>query len=55
MSVLAAKLGRALYHMLRKQEDFNEERFWNAGSRNAGSRHAQAKAASPGKAGVGCA
>jgi transposase len=29
MSVLAAKLGRAVYHMQRKQEDFNEERFWN--------------------------
>jgi transposase len=32
MSVLAAKLGRALYHMLRKQEAFDEERFWNSGS-----------------------
>jgi transposase len=29
MSVLAAKLGRAVYHMLRKQEAFAEERFWN--------------------------
>lgn len=32
MSVLAAKLGRAVYHMLRKQEAFAEERFWNRGS-----------------------
>ena len=29
MSVLAAKLGRAVYHMLRKQEAFAEKRFWN--------------------------
>jgi transposase len=32
MRVLAAKLGRAVYHMLRKQEAFAEERFWNSGS-----------------------
>jgi transposase len=32
MSVLAAKLGRAVYHMLRKREDFDEDRFWNGGS-----------------------
>ena len=32
MSVLAAKLGRTAYHMLRKREDFDEERFWNGGS-----------------------
>jgi transposase len=31
MGVLAAKLGRAAYHMLRKQEAFVEERFWNSG------------------------
>jgi transposase len=29
VSVLAAKLGRAVYHMLRKGEDFDERRFWN--------------------------
>jgi transposase len=29
MSVLAAKLGRAVYHLLRKQEAFAEKRFWN--------------------------
>ena len=33
MSVLAAKLGRAVYHMLRKQEVFDEERFWNNAGR----------------------
>jgi hypothetical protein len=33
MSVLAAKLGRAVYHMLRKQEAFAENRFWNTGRR----------------------
>ena len=33
LSVLAAKLGRAVYHLLRKQEAFSEERFWNSGSR----------------------
>jgi transposase len=35
MSVLAAKLGRAVYHMLRKQEAFDENRFWNSGRRAA--------------------
>jgi transposase len=33
MSVLAAKLGRAVYHMLRKQQAFDENRFWNSGGR----------------------
>ena len=33
MRVLAAKLGRAVYHLWRKQEAFDEERFWNSGSR----------------------
>jgi transposase len=35
VSVLAAKLGRAVYHMLRKAEDFDERRFWNDVSRCA--------------------
>jgi transposase len=48
MSVLAAKLGRALYHMLRKGEAFAEERFWNEGAR-AGNRASPAA-----KAGAGC-
>jgi transposase len=29
MAILAARLGRAVYHMLRKQEAFDEERFWS--------------------------
>ncbi len=29
LAVLAARLGRAVYHMLRKKEAFDEERFWN--------------------------
>jgi transposase len=33
LSVLAAKLGRAVYHMLRKREVFDEERFWHDGGR----------------------
>jgi hypothetical protein len=33
LSALAAKLGRAVYHMLRKKEAFDEERFWNSGTR----------------------
>jgi transposase len=33
MSVLAAKLGRAVYHMLRKREAFDENRFWQSGQR----------------------
>jgi transposase len=29
LGILAARLARAVYHMLRKQEAFDEERFWN--------------------------
>ena len=29
LAILAARLARAVYHMLRKQEAFDEERFWN--------------------------
>jgi transposase len=29
LAVLAARLGRAVYHMLRKKEAFDETRFWN--------------------------
>ena len=49
LSVLAAKLGRAVYHMLRKQEDFAEERFWNGGGAVGPKRAVVAKA------GVDCA
>jgi transposase len=34
MAILAARLGRAVYHMLRKKEAFDEDRFW--GGRAAG-------------------
>jgi transposase len=36
LAVLAARLGRAVYHMLRKKEAFDEERFWNGGTRRSG-------------------
>jgi transposase len=29
LAILAAKLGRAVYHILRKKEAFDEQRFWN--------------------------
>jgi transposase len=34
MAILAARLGRAIFHMLRKKEAFDEDRFW--GGRAAG-------------------
>jgi transposase len=33
LAILAARLGRAVYHMLRKREAFDEERFWQGGGR----------------------
>jgi transposase len=36
LAILAAKLGRAVYHMLRKREAFDEERFWLGGSGRTG-------------------
>lgn len=33
LAVLAARLGRAVYHMLRKKEAFDEARFWNGAAR----------------------
>ena len=29
LGILAARLARAVYHMLRKQQAFDEKRFWN--------------------------
>ena len=29
LGILAARLARAVYHMLRQHEAFDEERFWN--------------------------
>jgi transposase len=31
LGILAAKLGRAVYHVLRRKEAFDEERFWQSG------------------------
>jgi transposase len=36
LAILAARLGRAVYHMLRKHEAFDEGRFWQGGSRRTG-------------------
>jgi transposase len=33
LAILAARLGRAVYHLLRKREAFDEERFWNGSPR----------------------
>ena len=33
MAILAARLARAVYHMLRKGEAFDEERFWSGATR----------------------
>jgi len=33
LAILAARLGRAVYHMLRKREAFDEARFWQGGGR----------------------
>jgi transposase len=35
LAILAARLGRAVYHMLRKGEAFDEARFWQGGGRRA--------------------
>ena len=35
LAILAARLGRAVYHMLRKREAFDEARFWDGGARQA--------------------
>ena len=32
LGILAARLGRAVYHMLRKGEAFDEDRFWQGGT-----------------------
>ena len=35
LAILAARLGRAVYHMLRKREAFDEARFWGGPSQPA--------------------
>jgi transposase len=44
LGILAARLARALYHMLRKHEAFDEERFWNG---QVPARQAPAKPTKP--------
>jgi transposase len=46
LGILAARLARAVYHMLRKQQAFDEERFWNgaAGQPQATGTTTRAKA-----------
>jgi transposase len=36
LATLAARLGRAIYHMLRKGEAFDEDRFWNGSMTRTG-------------------
>src|SRR6202795_4671700 len=36
LAILAARLGRAVYHMLRKREAFDEQRFWNGAPSRTG-------------------
>jgi transposase len=38
LAILAARLGRAVYHLLRKGEVFDEERFWGSRARAAAAR-----------------
>ena len=38
LGVLAARLARAVYHLLRKEEAFDEERFWNGRVATVGTR-----------------
>ena len=38
LAILAARLGRAVYHLLRKGEVFDEERFWGQRARAAARR-----------------
>jgi transposase len=46
LGILAARLARAVYHMLRKQEAFDEERFWSG---QASGKPATASASKPAK------
>jgi transposase len=49
LAILAARLARAVYHMLRKGEAFDEERFWSGGTRRhtTGSSSLSRKKAQP--------
>ena len=35
LSILEAKIGRAVYHLWRKQQAFDEERFWSGQAKSA--------------------
>jgi transposase len=35
LGILAARLARSIFHMIRKQEAFDEERFWNGAGNEA--------------------
>jgi transposase len=48
LAILAARLARAVYHMLRKGEAFDEERFWNGGVTATGSSSLSRKEAQHG-------
>ena len=41
LAILAARLGRAVYHMLRKGEAFDEKRFWSGGHSDGGQTSGQ--------------
>jgi len=47
LGILAARLARAVYHMLRKHEAFDEERFWSGQARPAPSSGTTPPTAAP--------
>src|ERR1700736_3279328 len=51
LAILAARLGRAVYHMLRKREAFDEARFWQGGGRRSSTGSSSLSAAEVGHAG----
>src|SRR5262249_112502 len=57
LGIRAARLARAVYHMLRKQEAFDEERFWNGRANSKGApaktKPARARGAGGKKRGTG--
>jgi transposase len=54
LAILAARLARAVYHMLRKEEAFDEERFWSGQARPAPAATRPASAASEGEQAEQC-
>jgi hypothetical protein len=45
LGILAARLTRAVYHMLRKQEAFDEDRFWSGKAKPSAAPASTGKAA----------